>query len=78
MKTLIVEDEPLTRQRIEAGLAPLGHDVTAVESAEEALALLESVDFGIGIVDWMLPGMPGPELCARIRTLRAVNRTRYV
>jgi DNA-binding response OmpR family regulator len=43
------------------------YEVTAVETAAEALALNGKTDFDIYILDIWLPGMDGVELCRRLR-----------
>lgn len=48
-----------------------GHDVLAVADAESALAAHEADPFDLIVVDWLLPGMSGLELC---RTMRALPR----
>jgi DNA-binding response OmpR family regulator len=44
-----------------------GYDVTAVETAAEALALNGKNHFDLYILDIWLPGMDGVDLCRRLR-----------
>ena len=44
-----------------------GHEVTAVGSAEEAKQALAGQDFPFLILDWMLPGESGIQLCRELR-----------
>jgi CheY-like chemotaxis protein len=60
---LIVEDEKLSRKALAALLLIYGYPVKAVESAEDALQLLDSGESPeVALVDLDLPGMSGEEL----------------
>lgn len=64
---LVVEDEPSLRRLAARVLEREGHRVVAVESAEEALKLVESQPFRLILADLNLPGMDGQSLFERIR-----------
>src|SRR5436190_11984808 len=68
MKILLVEDHPGSRRNLQRLIAKRGHDVTAVGSAEEAEAKLAAQSFPFLILDWMLPGKSGVDLCRELRT----------
>ena len=67
MKILLVEDDVESRRNLKRLIERRGHEVVAVGSAEEAQAELRAHDFPFLILDWMLPGMSGVELCRRVR-----------
>lgn len=67
MKILLVEDHPGSRRNLQRLIAKRGHEVTAVGSAEEAEAALAAESFPFLILDWMLPGKSGVELCRELR-----------
>src|SRR4051812_1606624 len=67
MKILLVEDHPGSRRNLQRLIAKRGHDVTAVGSAEEAEAALAAAAFPFLILDWMLPGKSGVDLCRELR-----------
>lgn len=67
MKILLVEDHPGSRRNLQRLISKRGHDVTAVGSAEEAEAALEAEAFPFLILDWMLPGKSGIDLCRQLR-----------
>ena len=69
MKILLVEDHPGSRRNLQRLIAKRGHDVTAVGSAEEAEAALAAETFPFLILDWMLPGKSGVDLCRELRAL---------
>ena len=64
---LLVEDEPHIALGLLYNLQAEGYRVTHVESGEEALAHLESEPCALVILDLMLPGIDGMEVCRRIR-----------
>src|SRR6476620_2272922 len=67
MKILLVEDHPGSRRNLQRLIAKRGHDVTAVGSAEEAEVALAAGSFAFLILDWMLPGKSGVDLCRELR-----------
>ncbi len=67
MKILLVEDHPGSRRNLQRLIAKRGHEVTAVGSAEEAEAALTAESFPFLILDWMLPGKSGVDLCRELR-----------
>jgi PAS domain S-box-containing protein len=68
MKILLVEDHPGSRRSLQRLIAKRGHEVVAVGSAEEAEAALAADSFPFLILDWMLPGKSGVDLCRELRT----------
>jgi PAS domain S-box-containing protein len=67
MKILLVEDHAGSRRNLQRLIARRGHEVTAVGSAEEAEAALAAESFPFLILDWMLPGKSGVDLCRELR-----------
>jgi DNA-binding response OmpR family regulator len=64
---LVVEDEPQLRTMLTDNLEFEGYRVTAVASGEEALTVCDRHGFSLLLLDVMLPGISGFELCARLR-----------
>ena len=64
---LVVEDDPLSFQLIEAKLQSLGHLVTSAVNGREALDLIKRGIFPILITDLNMPLMDGFELCRAVR-----------
>ncbi|RJL34552.1 response regulator transcription factor [Bailinhaonella thermotolerans] len=64
---LFVEDDPLARAAVEMALSRQGHRITAVGSGEEGLEHFRSRRPEIAVLDVMLPGIDGIEVCRRIR-----------
>jgi signal transduction histidine kinase len=67
-RVLVVDDDPIVLAGTAAMLEDLGHVATEVESAEQALKLLQSdASIELVITDHAMPGMTGTELAKRIR-----------
>lgn len=72
MSILLVEDSAIDRHQIARYLEEWGLAFQAVGDGLEAWELLQTPDApGLVLLDWMLPGIDGIELCRRIRTLGA-------
>ena len=66
-KVLIAEDEPNIVISLEFLLGGAGHDVLVARNGADALGLAESVRPDLLVLDVMLPGVDGFEVCRRIR-----------
>lgn len=64
---LLVEDDPEISAPLAGFLRDKGYPVHVADSAEAALALLEREQVELALLDVMLPGMDGLELCRRLR-----------
>ncbi|MCX8667263.1 response regulator [Acetobacteraceae bacterium B3987] len=64
---LVVEDEPALRVLLEHSLRQRGYQVSTVMDGEQALSFLETKRPDLALLDWMLPGISGLELCRIIR-----------
>ena len=70
MKVLLVEDERTLREGLRDLLAAAGHTVEAVEDGPTGLQRGSSEPFDLVVLDLMLPGMDGIEVCRRLRQIR--------
>jgi two-component system cell cycle sensor histidine kinase/response regulator CckA len=68
MRILLVEDHPESRRTLQKLIERRGHEVVAVGSAEEAELKLVEYPFQFLILDWMLPGKSGIDLCRQLRS----------
>lgn len=66
-KVLVVDDEKLIVKGIRFSLEQDGMEVSCAYDGEEALALAKSEKFDIILLDVMLPGLTGFEVCQQIR-----------
>src|SRR5262245_9792026 len=70
MKILIAEDNHLYRLALQATLEEWGYEVIAVADGLAAFEVLIGEDAPrLAILDWMMPGLEGTEVCRRIRAL---------
>jgi CheY-like chemotaxis protein len=72
-RILLVDDQPGNLRLLEAILAPYGYDMTAVSSGEEALRVIESSPPDLVLLDIVMPGMKGYEVCRRVRANEATR-----
>ena len=67
-RILVVEDEQAIADAVAYALEEAGYDVDSVATGDLALDAARARDYDLMILDLMLPGTPGLEVC---RTLRA-------
>lgn len=68
MRILIADDDAISRRLLEKSLTKLGHEVDAVADGQAALTELLAPDGPrLAILDWMMPGADGPEVCRAVR-----------
>ncbi len=67
IRILVVEDDPAIVELITYNLEADGFDVIVAETGEEAQLLINEENFDLVLLDWMLPGVSGIELCRRLR-----------
>lgn len=69
MRILVVDDDPLTLRMVVYRLRQWGHEVTSCTDGDSAWKILEGgMVPNVAILDWMMPGLNGPELCQKIRS----------
>jgi len=67
-RVLLAEDDIVSRMVAETLLARWGFEVAAVSDGDEAWRILQGLDApNLIILDWMMPGVGGVELCRRVR-----------
>jgi CheY-like chemotaxis protein len=68
MRILVAEDQVVSRHILVASLRRWGYDVTAVEDGTHAWEALQAEDAPqLAILDWLMPGMDGIEICRQVR-----------
>ena len=67
-RILIVDDEPSITEFVSYAMQKEGYLTEIASDGEEALRKIEQQHFDLFILDIMLPGIDGYELCRRIRT----------
>ncbi len=66
-RVLVVEDEPAQREILIYNLEAGGFQVMRAGTGDEALLLVEEDQPDLILLDWMLPGVSGIEICRRLR-----------
>jgi two-component system response regulator MprA len=66
-RILIIEDEDSIVQFLERGLIYEGYRVNVAKDGETGLSLARDTPPDLVILDWMLPGLDGLEVCRRLR-----------
>jgi DNA-binding response OmpR family regulator len=66
-KILIVDDDRLIGNTLQAFLGNQNYAVEVLEAGEDALQLLNNFDFDLIILDWSLPGISGEPVCLEYR-----------
>ena len=69
VRVLIAEDDPGVQRFVTKGLQEQAYAVDAVATGPEALELAEINSYDLIILDVMLPGMSGFEVCRQLREL---------
>ena len=67
-RILVVDDEPSITEFVEYALRKEGFSVDVIDNGEDALSRAMKNDYDLFVLDIMLPGIDGYELCRRLRT----------
>ncbi|MFJ1809364.1 MULTISPECIES: response regulator transcription factor [unclassified Streptomyces] len=68
-RVLLIEDDRAVRDGVALALRRQGHEVAAAETGEDGLNRLRFFRPDVVVLDLMLPGMPGLDVCRRMREL---------
>jgi DNA-binding response OmpR family regulator len=68
MKILLIEDEPKLVSIIQRDLTAEGHELSVALDGTTGLEMATKMDFQLIILDIMLPGINGIEICRRLGT----------
>jgi two-component system response regulator RegX3 len=67
-RILLVEDEIALSEPLSFLLSKEGYTVTVADTGTRAVEVFATGDFDLILLDLMLPGIPGTEVCRQIRT----------
>jgi two-component system, cell cycle response regulator len=76
VRVLVAEDNPVFQSMLKTMITKWGYQAVIARNGTEAWRILESEDAPhLAVLDWMMPGMDGVEICRRIRS---ANREPYI
>jgi DNA-binding response OmpR family regulator len=76
MRVLIAEDDLIPRRMLRGALTGWGYEVVEATDGTHAWQLLQEPDAPkLAVLDWMMPGLDGPEVCRRLRERPAAEPT---
>ncbi|GKU79580.1 response regulator transcription factor [Paenibacillus sp. L3-i20] len=70
-RILVVDDEERIRRLLKMYLEKEGYTIDEAEDGESALRLASNTDYALILLDVMLPGIDGVEVCSRLRQIKA-------
>jgi two-component system OmpR family response regulator len=68
MRVLVVEDDPKMGALLRRGLLDEGHAADVARAGDDALWMAQAVEYDAIVLDVMLPGLDGFEVCRRLRS----------
>jgi DNA-binding response OmpR family regulator len=77
-RVLICDDEPYIVESVSYVVRKAGFDVLTAEDGEEALAAAHREKPDLVFLDIMMPGLPGDEVCRRLKTDPSTRGTHVV
>lgn len=74
MRALVADDDTASRLLLQRMLTKWGYDVVTASEGEEAWSVLTGDSPpDLAVLDWMMPGLDGVEVCRRVRALDLSN-----
>src|SRR5439155_14748749 len=76
MKVLVADDEIVSRRLIETSVRRWGYDVIVASDGIEASQILQGPDAPkLAVLDWLMPGLDGVQLCRQLREQKSDSYT---
>ena len=73
-RVLVVEDESSQLELLSYNLGVDGYEVFRADNGEEGLMILQEQEIDLVLLDWMLPGTSGLEVCRQIKAAEATAK----
>lgn len=70
MKILVIEDEKGIANFIQQGLEEEAYEVDTIDHGQRGLEMAMQGTYDLFLVDWMLPGLNGIEICQQLRAAK--------
>ncbi|TWT34320.1 hybrid sensor histidine kinase/response regulator [Blastopirellula retiformator] len=71
MRVIVADDSTLVRTMLQETLDKAGYEVIAYDNGSDALEAISNGESRLAILDWMMPGYSGLEICQQLRDNRA-------
>ena len=78
MKVLIAEDEAISSRALEKSIKDWGYKTVIAKNGKKAWEAIKKDNIRLAILDWMMPGMNGVELCRKVRQEFQEKKSKYV
>lgn len=78
LKVLIAEDNLVCCRNLAKNITDWGYEVITARNGTEAWNLIKKENIRLAILDWMMPGMEGVDLCLRIRQESSEKNSPYI
>ncbi|MFP4081173.1 MAG: diguanylate cyclase [Candidatus Aminicenantes bacterium] len=78
MKVLIAEDELIACRELEKSIRDWGYETVIAKNGKEAWERVKTDEIRLAVLDWMMPGMNGVELCRKIRQEFQEKKSKYI
>ncbi len=75
---LVIEDEPAQMELIRYNLEAQGFQVTQAGNGEDGLMRIEEILPDLIVLDWMLPGVSGIEVCRQIKRQKHTRKVAVI
>jgi len=75
MKILIAEDDPISSRILQKNVENWDYETVLARSGRAAWQALQDENLRLAILDWMMPGMHGVEVCRKIRRRKKYKYT---
>lgn len=69
MEILIAEDEAQIAEPLRKNFLEEGHHAMVAKDGEEALKLVEKIEFDVIVLDWKMPKVSGIDVCKQLRKM---------
>lgn len=75
---LVADDDELIQRLLGRALERKGYRVHVCGDGKEALAVATKAPPAVAVLDWMMPGLQGPDVCAYLKGAPATSKVRVI
>lgn len=78
MKVLIADDEVISCRALAKSIKDWGYETVIAKNGKDAWEVIKKDNIRLAVLDWMMPGMNGVELCRKIRQEFQEEKSKYI